>query len=184
MPPSNSSALCQNTDETAEKLEFAEVTDENRGGFVYFPGDSKAGEEESADGERVALRSYGSMSYAGLLSFIYADLDRDDPRVLAVLDWLGRNYTIEENPGLESQGLYYYYHTMAKALSAAGVGELPLADGSRVELARATRDQALRPSGRGRLVDQRGLEPLVGKRSRAGHRLRRARRSSTFTAAL
>ena len=130
-------SLCQNTDKTAEKLDFATVTDENRGGFVYFPGDSKAGEDEvqvaGSDEEKVALRSYGSMSYAGLLSFIYAEMSPDDERIKAVMDWLGRNFSIEENPGLESQGLYYYYHTMAKALSAANVDELPLADGSTVD---------------------------------------------------
>ena len=126
-------SLTQNSDATASKLKFAAVTDENRGGFVYFPGDSKAGEDELAGGEKVALRSYGSMSYAGLLSFIYADLDADDERVDAVMKWLGRNYTVEENPGLEAQGLYYYYHTMAKALSAAGVNQLALGDGSSVD---------------------------------------------------
>ena len=123
-------SLCQNSDETAKKLEFAAVNDENRGGFVYFPGDSKAGEDEVNNGEKVALRSYGSMSYAGLLSFVYAEMNPDDPRVAAVMDWLGRNFSLEENPGLESQGLYYYYHTMAKALSAANIDELKLADGS------------------------------------------------------
>jgi len=126
-------SLTQNSDDTAKKLEFAAVTDENRGGFVYFPGDSKAGEDELAGGKKVALRSYGSMSYAGLLSFIYADLDPDDERVGAVMKWLGRNYTVDENPGLEAQGLYYYYHTMAKALTAAGVNQLALSDGSSVD---------------------------------------------------
>ncbi len=135
-------SLCQNSEETAKKLGFAAVTDDNRGGFVYFPGDSKAGEEEvAATGDsgnakgkdKVALRSYGSMSYAGLLSFIYAEMEPDDKRVRAVMDWLGRNFSIEENPGLEAQGLYYYYHTMAKALSAANVDELKLADGSAID---------------------------------------------------
>ncbi len=104
----------------------------NKGGFVYFPGDSKAGEVELPGG-RKALRSYGSISYAGLLSYIYADMDRQDPRVQAVLEWLQKNYTLEENPGMGSQGLYYYYHTMAKALTAAGVDRLTLADGTRVD---------------------------------------------------
>jgi squalene-hopene/tetraprenyl-beta-curcumene cyclase len=100
----------------------------NNGGFVYFPGDSKAGEETLPDG-RVALRSYGSMSYAGLLSFIYADMKADDPRIVAVKDWLGKNYTVDENPNMGAQGLYYYFHTMAKGLSAANVDKLPLANG-------------------------------------------------------
>ena len=103
----------------------------NRGGFVYFPGESKAGQMELASG-KTALRSYGSISYAGLLSYIYLQMDRDDPRVKAVFDWLRQNYTLEENPGLDQQGLYYYYHTMAKALSIYGVDEFILEDGTKV----------------------------------------------------
>ena len=41
------------------------------------------------------MRSYG-MSYAGLLSFVYAEMDSKDPRVVAVKDWLTQHYTIEE----------------------------------------------------------------------------------------
>jgi squalene-hopene/tetraprenyl-beta-curcumene cyclase len=104
---------------------------QNKGGFVYTPGESKAGEMQLPSG-KTALRSYASMSYAGLLSYIYADLDRDDPRVKAVLDWLKRNYTLEENPGMEQQGLFYYYHTMAKALSICGVQNMALEDGKEV----------------------------------------------------
>jgi squalene-hopene/tetraprenyl-beta-curcumene cyclase len=69
---------------------------------------------------KTALRSYGSMTYAGLLSFIFADLKKDDPRVQAAYGWLKKNYTLEENPGVGQQGLYYYYHTMAKALTVYG----------------------------------------------------------------
>lgn len=101
----------------------------NKGGFVYFPGNSKAGETNLPNG-RVALRSYGSMTYAGLLSFLYADVQRDDPRVTAAYDWLRRNFTLEENPGMGAEGRFYYFHTMAKALTALGTRELPLADGS------------------------------------------------------
>ena len=69
---------CQNLEETNDQ-EFASDDPDNKGGFIYFPGDSKAGEQELPDGA-VALRSYGSMSYAGLLSLIYADLEPDDPQ--------------------------------------------------------------------------------------------------------
>lgn len=104
---------------------------DNKGGFVYFPGHSMAGEQKLADG-RVALRSYGSISYAGLLSLVHAQVDRNDPRVKAVIDWLGKNYTLEENPGMGAEGLYFYYQYMAKALSAAGIDQLPLKDGKTV----------------------------------------------------
>lgn len=101
----------------------------NQGGFIYYPGNSMAGAATNAATGRVAFRSYGSASYAGLLSYIYADLPRTDPRVTAVLDWLRRNYTVDENPGLGPQGLFYYLHTMTKALTIAGVNEFPLDGG-------------------------------------------------------
>ncbi len=104
----------------------------NKGGFVYAPGRSMAGETNLPSG-KVALRSYGSMSYAGLLSYIYVDLKRDDPRVTAVYDWLRHNYTVEENPALGNQGLYYYYQMMAKALSAYGADLIELPDGKSVK---------------------------------------------------
>ncbi len=105
---------------------------DNRGGFIYFPGDSKAGTQSLPDG-RLVPRSYGSMTYAGLLSFIYAELEAGDPRVTAALDWLRAHYTVEENPGMKDEGLFYYYHTMAKALNIAGIKELELQNGRRAD---------------------------------------------------
>jgi squalene-hopene/tetraprenyl-beta-curcumene cyclase len=113
----------------------------NKGGFIYYPGHSMAGGTTNSATGRVALRSYGSASYAGLLSFIYTDLKRDDARVTAVLDWLRANYTLEENPGMGPQGLYYYLHLLTKGLTAAQVHELETQDGKRVNW---RRDVALR----------------------------------------
>jgi squalene-hopene/tetraprenyl-beta-curcumene cyclase len=99
------------------------------GGFIYSPsdnrkGESMAGEYTAPDGRRM-LRSYGSMTYAGLKSMIYAGLTKDDPRVKAAWDWVTKNWTLDENPGMRlnkpemaQSGLYYYYHTLAKALNA------------------------------------------------------------------
>jgi squalene-hopene/tetraprenyl-beta-curcumene cyclase len=105
----------------------------DRGGFVYYPGMSMAGGVTNAATGRVALRSYGSMSYGGLLSYIYARVDKNDPRVTAVLDWLRANYTLAENPGMDQQGYFYYMHLMTKALVAAGQQKLKLADGAEVD---------------------------------------------------
>ena len=103
----------------------------NRGGFIYAPGESKAGSETNSAG-KVALRSYGSISYAGLLSYIYADLKRDDPRVMAVMDWLAKNFSLEENPGMGEQGYYYYLHLMTKALSVSGLDQVELKNGKKM----------------------------------------------------
>jgi len=61
----------------------------DKGGFIYRPDRSNAGQTNLPSG-RIAYRSYGSMTYAGLLSYIYADLKSDDPRVTSALDWLRR----------------------------------------------------------------------------------------------
>ena len=64
-----------------------------------------------------------------MLGFIYAGLTPDDPRVQGALQWLGENYTVAENPGMGAEGLFYYYHTMAKALATAGQDELKTRSG-------------------------------------------------------
>ena len=122
---------CQNLPGT-NKAAWVTTDPKDQGGFVYAPGISKAGESVSADGKKT-LRSYGSMSYAGLLSYIYADVSKDDPRVSAVVGWLRDHYTLEENPGMGAEGLYYYYCMMAKALSAYGSPELETADGHKID---------------------------------------------------
>jgi squalene-hopene/tetraprenyl-beta-curcumene cyclase len=121
---------CQNLP-AYNKQSWASDDPENKGGFVYYPGQSMAGSRTNANG-RIALRSYGSISYAGMLSYIYCDLKPGDPRVMAVFDWLQKNYTLEENPGMGPQGLFFYFNTMSKALSLYGVDDLPLANQTKV----------------------------------------------------
>jgi squalene-hopene/tetraprenyl-beta-curcumene cyclase len=126
---------CQNLKSMHNTTAFADKVDD--GGFYYTVaagGGSFAGKTE--DG---GLRSYGSMTYAGFKSMIYAGLKRDDPRVKAAYEWIQKHYTLDENPGMGPQGLYYYYHTFAKALAALGVDEIADSEGQqhnwRAELA-------------------------------------------------
>jgi squalene-hopene/tetraprenyl-beta-curcumene cyclase len=121
---------CQNLPGTNSQP-WASDDPQNKGGFIYAPERSNAGTTNLPSG-RVAYRSYGSMTYAGLLSYIYADIKSDDPRVTSALDWLRGNYTVDENPALGPQGLYYYYRLMAKALTFAGVDTLETRDGRKV----------------------------------------------------
>lgn len=99
------------------------------GGFTYRPGESPAGEVELRDGQ-TAARSYGTMSYAGLISFLYADVAVDDPRVRSAFRWIENNYDLTENPGMMDAGVYYYYRIMAKALERLGTSEIRTADGT------------------------------------------------------
>jgi len=125
-------ASCQNLPERSNNPNLSKNI-QDRGGFIYHPGESKAGEVVDEKSKRVALRSYGSISYAGMMSFAYARVEKDDDRVRAVIDWLGSNYTLDENPGMGQEGLYYYYHLMAKALSAQKVEFLKREDGNMVQ---------------------------------------------------
>ncbi len=113
---------CQMLSETNDQPFSRGSTD---GGFIYTPannGESKAGTviEEG----RPSLRSYGSMTYAGFKSMLYANVDRDDVRVKRAFDWIRRHYTLEHNAnmplGQSKEGLYYYYFVFAKALDTWG----------------------------------------------------------------
>jgi squalene-hopene/tetraprenyl-beta-curcumene cyclase len=127
----------------------------NDGGFIYGPADNRmgesfAGESTTPDGER-RLRSYGSMTYAGLKSMIYAGLSRDDPRVRAAWDWITRNWTLEENPGMRQagpenaqNGLYYYFHTLARTLNEYDEPVIRTADGGSVDWRLALLEQVER----------------------------------------
>ena len=118
---------CQNLETPTNNSPFA--TKINDGGFFYTVaggGESKAGNEENG-----GLRSYGSMTYAGLKSMIYAGVSKDDPRVKAATEFLRKNYDLKSNPGVGLQGLYYYYHTMAKALEAFGADSFEDAQGTK-----------------------------------------------------
>ncbi len=126
-------ARCQMSSQTNDQP-FARGADS--GGFIYTPannGESMAGSED-VNG-RTMLRSYGSMTYAGFKSMLYARVKRDDPRVQNAWKWIQRHYTLDANPNMpgihSKQGLYYYYHVFAKALSAWGEPIIEDAQGQR-----------------------------------------------------
>ncbi len=92
--------------------------------------------DEAKAGRPVSgLRTYGSMTYAGFKSYLYAQLDRDDPRVVEAYQWIRRNYTVDHNPGLPGsmklQGYYYYLMTFSKALNAWGADTIQTTDGQK-----------------------------------------------------
>lgn len=117
---------CQNLP-GANDTKFADKV--NDGGFYYTAaagGSSFAGETPEG-----GLRSYGSITYAGLKSMIYAGLTEDDPRVKAAQQWIQRFYSLDENPGLGQQGLFYYYVTFARTMEAIGKPDFIDANGQR-----------------------------------------------------
>lgn len=120
---------CQNLPGETNKLPFAKKTTKaDRGGIVYTP---LADEESSHRTSEGGLRSVGAMTYGGLKSFLYAGVKKDDPRVVAALDWIRHHWTLDENPGQGKAGLYYYYNTFAKALDVLGEPTITDAKGTK-----------------------------------------------------
>lgn len=132
----------------AEALKFAESlhngpeTGDNAGGFVYNPTDAKAGVEKKPEGtpdsktdggEKIVMRSYGSITYAGLLSLVYCNVDKTDPRVQSALDWASKHWTLEENPGMGDQGLYFFYNIIGRAMTTVGMDSIPRKSGSEIQ---------------------------------------------------
>lgn len=109
---------CQNLESKDNTSPFAAKV--NDGGFYYTVAAGGGNPDPSLKTDDGGLRSYGSMTYAGLKSMMYAGVKKDDPRVKAAYEWAQKHYTLDENPGLGGNGLYYYYHTFAKALDAIG----------------------------------------------------------------
>jgi squalene-hopene/tetraprenyl-beta-curcumene cyclase len=120
---------CQNLESPYNTTPFAAKNPD--GGFYYTPsggGNSPAGETPDK-----GLRSYGSMTYAGLKSMIFAGVGPDDPRVKAATKWVKSHYALDSNPEMGSAGLYYYYHALAKALDAVGSDTLEDSQGQKHE---------------------------------------------------
>lgn len=93
------------------------------GGAAYNERTPQGGTETNATG-RIALRAYGSMTYAAVLSMCHANLDRSDPRVKQSLEYCEKYWSLDENPGMGNQGLYYFYDILARALTAAKIDRI------------------------------------------------------------
>ncbi len=138
---------CQNLKSEFNDQPWADKV--NDGGFLYT-----AAEGGRSFADEGGLRSYASMTYAGLKSMIYAGLTESDPRVKAATTYIAAHYSLDENPGLGQKGLYYYYHTFAKALSMLNKAEIVDDKGNKHDW-RADLAQALskRQSGDGSWVN-------------------------------
>lgn len=114
---------------------WAATDPRDKGGFVYHPEQTRAGTRTMPDGS-VKFRSMSGMTYAGLLSYIYADVERTDPRVEATVNWIVNNWSLSTNSPVtqaedrerkgvkatddEQEGLFYLYNVMSKGLNVFG----------------------------------------------------------------
>lgn len=123
-------------------LNMQQKEGEDKGGFLYVksfgprPGTGQGGPRGEGKGAgpggaltRPPLRSYGSITYVGLLSMVHTQLKRSDPRVISALDYCTKHWTLDENPGQGGQGIYFYYNILTRALTAAGVDAIPQESG-------------------------------------------------------
>lgn len=105
------------------------VTDDEKekGGFAYHPEQTRAGEHEGDDGT-LRFRSMPGMTYAGMLSYIYADVERTDARVQAAALWVANNFDLNESSrdpekvgtAAAKEGLFYLYNILSKGLAVYG----------------------------------------------------------------
>ncbi len=127
---------CQNLESEHNTTPFAGKV--NDGGFYYSPAEGKG------DLPNGGLRSSATMTYAGLKSMLYAGVKPDDPRVKAAVQWIAKYYAVDTNPGQGDAGIYYYYHTFAKALDAIAVDQFTDAEGKKHDWRKELGDELIR----------------------------------------
>jgi squalene-hopene/tetraprenyl-beta-curcumene cyclase len=126
---------CQNLSETnrdeilLKTFKQKNYTIANDGGFFYSTNPEKAAKAgcREINGKKV-INSYGSMTYTGIKIFIYAGMDKKDPRVQGAFNWIKDRYTVVEHPGFpydpvkrhHLRGLFYYYRVFSRAFDAIG----------------------------------------------------------------
>jgi squalene-hopene/tetraprenyl-beta-curcumene cyclase len=113
---------CQNFPSEHNKAAWAAKN--NNGSFIYTGANGGENRRSDGAGRKTDLDGYGSMTYAGVKSLIYCGVSKEDDRVKKALEWMGKNYTLDANPGMpedhSQRGLFYYYHTFAKCMDALG----------------------------------------------------------------
>lgn len=98
-------------------------TGTSSGGFAYsadiptnknLPTDKS--KENNNHNEKNVIVPYGSMTFAGIRSLIFCNVDFDDEKFKESLKWVENNFSVKKHPGmLKSQtSIYYYYFTLAK----------------------------------------------------------------------
>jgi squalene-hopene/tetraprenyl-beta-curcumene cyclase len=103
------------------------------GGFAYAPDASSNQALPANRGASQEVAPYGSMTFAGLKSLLFCNVEKSDPRVKEAMVWISNNFSVSEHPNFGQNSIYYYFKTMSKALEVADVDVLTLADGQTVD---------------------------------------------------
>ena len=109
------------TDEVWMKASVFIKDEQNQdGGFGYKSDDA------------IDRSSYGSMTAAGLTCLMLLSKDKSSPEAVGALNWLGKNYTLEENPKAPSDKHYpFYLKSLSEGLHLAGISSIK--DGKGIE---------------------------------------------------
>ncbi len=151
---------CQNSTEVNKDAAFVAKLKEkglsigDDGGLFYAanpdPAVHKAGTVKVVDKE--VIMSYGSMTYHGIKTYIYAGLKKDSPEVKAAVDWVRKNWSVEAHPGMpydekkrnHLRGLFYFYYVMARAMDILGENPFKTFDGKEHNWANELGEQLLK----------------------------------------
>lgn len=133
----------------------------NEGGHVYTPEPDEALHRAGVHsvGGRKTFVSYGSMTYEGIKTYLYAGLPKESPEVSAAVDWVRRNYAVDRHPGFSFdrqkrhhlRGLFYYHLALSRALDAFGENPFVTSDGQKHDWPRELAGQFLKSVREGRL---------------------------------
>ncbi len=123
------------------------------GGFYYRPNESRAGMVTNKQG-KVIFKAQAGSTYAALLALRYARVGSDDERVKKAIQWSQQHWNLDQNTGTDKEGLYSYYHFLAKALVVYGD-------------ALVSRGETVRMSGRQALIEKllslQKIDPAAGR---------------------
>jgi squalene-hopene/tetraprenyl-beta-curcumene cyclase len=135
----------QNDSETNKETPPKGVEIGKDGGLTYRPFESnkKLKSDVNPETGNKIPKSYGLMTYAGLKTFLYMAITKEDPRVKSAYRWVRDNYTLDENRNMGAHGLFYYYLTLAKALEAYGESIIETTDGKKHNWAQELSDRII-----------------------------------------
>ena len=145
----------------------------NDGGFIYMPGWNPPEFDIPAD---KATSSYGGMTAAGLLSLLFAGVDKSDPRVQAAYKWMTDELHPRAQPGHDQEAWpVLLLQRLREGDDGLRRGYLHRRQGAEAQLEERARAEARQPAGGGWQLVQPRFERLVGRQASARHRVVRDR---------
>jgi squalene-hopene/tetraprenyl-beta-curcumene cyclase len=96
---------------TVQPWNYAGTSGGYDGGFLYVPG---------SNAYLGGAPSMGAMTGAGIWGLLLSGVPKTDQRVTEAINWVANHYTWDTNPNSAGYRRYYYYLSMAKALTMYG----------------------------------------------------------------